>query len=70
MTIELPAIPGRKARQAVVALRFGAVVVSRPKNSRPNSTPSSTAGASEMCESRTANARGPREDDSFKTAAL
>jgi hypothetical protein len=38
MTIELPAIPGRKARQAVVALRFGAVVVSRPKNSRPKNS--------------------------------
>ena len=34
MTIELPAIPGRKARQAVVALRFGAVVISRPKNGK------------------------------------
>jgi Transposase DDE domain len=38
MTIELPGIPGRKARQAVVALRFGAVVVSRPKNGKGRET--------------------------------
>ncbi len=38
MTIESPAIPGRKARQAVVALRFGAVVVSRPKNGKGRET--------------------------------
>jgi hypothetical protein len=34
MTIQLPAIPGRKARQAVVSVRFGSVAVSRPKNSK------------------------------------
>jgi hypothetical protein len=34
MTIQQPAIPGRKARQAVVSVRFGSVAVSRPKNSK------------------------------------
>ena len=32
MTIALPAIPGRKARQAVFPLRFGQVAISRPKD--------------------------------------
>lgn len=34
MTIELPAIPGRKARQAVLSLRFGKVAIARPKNGK------------------------------------
>jgi len=34
MTIELPAIPGRKARQAVFSVRFGAVAIARPKNGK------------------------------------
>ena len=34
MTIELPAIPGRKARQAVFSLRFGQIAISRPKNGK------------------------------------
>jgi hypothetical protein len=34
MTIRLPAAPGRKSRQAMVSLRFGAVTVSRPKNGK------------------------------------
>jgi hypothetical protein len=32
MAIELPAIPGRRARTAVLAVRFGAVEIARPKN--------------------------------------
>lgn len=32
MTVELPAVPGRKARQAVLSLRFGSVEIRRPKN--------------------------------------
>lgn len=32
MTIELPAIPGRKARTAVLAIRFARVEIAKPKN--------------------------------------
>ena len=32
MTVELPAIPGRKARKAILIVRFGSVVIARPKN--------------------------------------
>ena len=34
MTIALPAIAGRKARQAVFSLRFGQVAIRRPKNGK------------------------------------
>ncbi len=34
MTIELPAIPGRKARKTVLSLRFGQVAIRRPKNGK------------------------------------
>jgi hypothetical protein len=32
MTVELPSIPGRKARQAVLSLRVGSVEIAKPKN--------------------------------------
>ena len=32
MTVELPAIPGRKARTAVLSVRFGEVEIAKPKN--------------------------------------
>ncbi len=32
MAIELPSIPGRKARTAVLAVRFGSVEIAKPKN--------------------------------------
>jgi hypothetical protein len=32
MTVELPSIPGRKARQATLSIRFGSVTINRPKN--------------------------------------
>jgi hypothetical protein len=32
MTVELPAVPGRKARQAVLSVRFGSITISCPKN--------------------------------------
>jgi hypothetical protein len=32
MTVELPSIPGRKARQAVLSVRFGSLEIARPKN--------------------------------------
>jgi hypothetical protein len=32
MTVDLPAAPGRKARQAVLAISFGQVEIERPKN--------------------------------------
>jgi hypothetical protein len=35
MKIELPAIPGRKARQAVLSIRFGGVAIGKPKKRRP-----------------------------------
>jgi hypothetical protein len=36
MTIELPAIPGRKARTAVLCVRFGSIEIARPKNRKAN----------------------------------
>lgn len=35
MTVDLPAAPGRAARSAVLALRFGQVTIARPKSRRP-----------------------------------
>lgn len=32
MTVSLPAAPGRRAREAVLSLRFGAVAIPRPRN--------------------------------------
>ena len=36
ITIELPAIPGRKARTAVLSVRFGSIAIARPKNRKAN----------------------------------
>jgi DDE family transposase len=36
ITVELPSIPGRKARQAVLSVRFGSVEIARPKNRKPS----------------------------------
>jgi hypothetical protein len=35
MTVDLPAAPGRKARQATLSLRYGTVEIKRPKNRKP-----------------------------------
>lgn len=37
MEVELPAAPGRRARRAVLSLRFGTVAIRRPKNRGPKS---------------------------------
>jgi len=36
MTIDLPATPGRKARTAVLSVRFGSIEIARPKNRKAN----------------------------------
>ncbi|MBV9330795.1 MAG: IS4 family transposase [Alphaproteobacteria bacterium] len=36
ITIDLPSVPGRKARKATLAVRFGKVEIARPKNRRPS----------------------------------
>lgn len=36
ITIDLPAIPGRKARTAVLSVRFGSIEIARPKNRKGN----------------------------------
>jgi hypothetical protein len=38
MTVELAAAPGRKARQAVLSLRFGTVQLRRPEQRKPDDT--------------------------------
>ena len=57
MTIQLPAIPGRKARQAVLSVRFGSVVVSRPKNKKRSE------GVRELPQTLTLNLVDAREID-------
>ena len=37
MTVDLPAAPGRKSRQAVLSLRYGRVQIRRPENRKPES---------------------------------
>ena len=54
MTIALPAIRGRKARQAVLSLRFGQVAIRRPKNGK---------GREALPESLAANLVEAREID-------
>jgi len=57
MTVELPAIPGRKARTAVLSVRFGEVEIAKPKNRKCD------AGARELPKTVTVRMVDAREID-------
>jgi len=57
MTVELPAIPGRKARTAVLSVRFGEVEIAKPKNRKGD------AGARELPKTVTVRMVDAREID-------
>ena len=57
MTIELPSIPGRKARTAVLCVRFGEVEIAKPKNRKRS------AGARELPKTVTVRMVDAREID-------
>jgi hypothetical protein len=57
MAVELPAIPGRKARTAVLAVRFGEIEIARPKNRKRNE------GARELPDTVTLRLVDAREID-------
>ena len=57
MTVELPAIPGRKARTAVLSVRFGEVEIAKPKNRKCD------AGARELPKTVTVRMVDARQID-------